>query len=81
MSPPAMNARKLRGAVLRFVRRRALAAAVGLALVAPAAWIEFSGRADVWWLNGLALVVGATGLALFWTGLVGIAPDWTDDRD
>jgi hypothetical protein len=74
-----MNLRKLRGAVLRFVRRRTLAALVGAALVAPAAWIEFSGRADAWWMDGLALVVGATGLALFWTGLVGVAPDWTDD--
>ncbi len=52
---------------------------VGAALVAPAAWVEFSGHVDAWWLEGLALVVGATGLALFWTGLVGVAPDWTDD--
>jgi hypothetical protein len=74
-----MTLRKLRGAVLRFVRRRVLAATVGIALVVPAGWIEFSGRADAWWLEGLALVVGATGLALFWTGLVGTAPDWTED--
>ena len=65
---------------MRFVRRRALAAIVGAALVAPAAWIEFSGRADAWWVDGLALVVGATGLALLWTGLVGVAPDWMDDE-
>ena len=26
-----------------------------------------------------ALVVGATGLALFWTGLTGPSPDWIDD--
>ncbi len=76
----SMSVRKLRGALLRFVRRRALAMAVGLALAAPAAWIEFSGHADAWWLEGLALVAGATGLALFWTGLVGVAPDWTEDR-
>ncbi len=74
-----MNLRKLRGAVLRFVRRRALASAVGAALAAPAAWIEFTGRAGAWWIDGLALVVGATGLALLWTGLVGVAPDWTED--
>ena len=75
-----MALRRLRGAVLRFVRRRALVAAVGTALVIPAAWVEFSGRADVWWLEGLALVIGATGLALLWTGLVGVAPDWRDDE-
>ena len=42
----------------------ALAMAVGLALALPAAWVEFSGRYDAWWVEGLALVVGATGLAL-----------------
>jgi len=74
-----MSLRKLRGWLLRFVRRRALAATAGAALVAPAAWIEFAGRGGAWWLDGLALVVGATGLALLWTGLVGVAPDWTED--
>ena len=65
--------------LLRLVRRRALAIAVGVALVAPAAWIEFSGRVDTWWAYGLALVLGATGLAILWTGLKGPAPDWIDD--
>lgn len=74
-----MALRKLRGVVLRFVRRRVLAMIVGAALVAPSAWIELTGRAGAWWIEGLALVVGATGLALFWTGLVGTAPDWTED--
>jgi len=63
---------------LRLARRRLLALTLGLALAIPAAWIELSGRGDAWWMDGLALVVGATGLALFWTGLVGIAPDWVD---
>jgi hypothetical protein len=74
-----MVLRRARGVLLRFVRRRALAILVGLALAAPSAWIEFSGRAGAWWIEGLALVVGATGLALIWTGLVGVAPDWTQD--
>ena len=42
------------------------------------AWVEFSGRYDAWWIDGLALVVGATGLAIFWTGLTGPSPDWID---
>jgi len=71
--------RRLRGAILRFVRRRALAMSVGAALVAPSAWLEFTGRVTAWWMDGLALVVGATGLALFWTGLVGVAPDWHEE--
>jgi hypothetical protein len=74
-----MSLRRVRGAVLRLVRRRALATAAGAMLVAPAAWLEFSGRADAWWLQGLVLVVGATGLAILWTGITGPAPDWLDD--
>jgi hypothetical protein len=73
-----MALRRVRGTILRLVRRRPLAILVGLALVLPAAWVEFSGRYDAWWLQGLALVVGATGLAIFWTGLTGASPDWVD---
>jgi hypothetical protein len=70
--------RRARGALLRLVRHRGTAMALGLALVAPAAWIEFAARDPAWWLEGLALVVGATGLALFWTGLTGASPDWVE---
>ena len=73
--------RRLRGALLRFVRRRPLAMATGAALATPAAWIELYGRSDAWWIEGLALVVGATGLAIFWTGLTGAAPDWVDNDE
>ena len=51
---------------------------LGLALAAPAAWVEFSGRYDAWWITGRALIVGATGLAIFWTGLTGPSPDWIE---
>jgi hypothetical protein len=74
-----MVLRRVRGTILRLVRRRGLAMAVGLALAVPAAWVEFSGRYEAWWMEGLALVVGATGLAIFWTGLTGASPDWVDD--
>jgi hypothetical protein len=73
-----MFLRRVRGFVLRLVRRRAAAMGVGLALIVPAAWVEFSGRYGAWWQDGLALVVGATGIAIFWTGLTGAAPDWVD---
>lgn len=76
--------RRLRGIVLRLVRRRPLAIVVGLALAGPAAWVEFSDRSaawDSWWVSGLALIVGATGLAIFWTGLTGTAPDWVDTEE
>jgi hypothetical protein len=51
---------------------------LGLALVAPAAWLEFGAHGLGWWAEGLALIVGATGLALFWTGLTGGSPDWVE---
>jgi hypothetical protein len=70
--------RRARGAVLRLVRHRALAMALGLLLAAPSAWLQFSGRASTWWVEGLCLVVGATGMALIWTGLTGVGPDWQE---
>ena len=70
--------RRARGLLLRFVRRRPAALAVGLALALPAAWLEFSGRIDAWWIEGLALVAGATGVALIWVALAGVSPDWIE---
>jgi hypothetical protein len=67
--------------LLRLVRRRRLAMAIGLALIVPAAWIEWSGRYEAWWVMGLALVVGGTGISIFWTGFTGPSPDWIDDDD
>ena len=64
--------------LLRLVRRRALSMAFGAALVGPAAWVEFGASSAPWWLQGLSLVAGATGLALFWTGLTGPSPDWLE---
>jgi len=70
--------RRVRGALLRLVRRRGVSIAVGLALVLPAAWVEFGGHSFSWFVEGSALVVGATGLALLWTGLTGLSPDWVE---
>ena len=72
--------RRLRGALLRLVRSRTWCAALGFALAAPAAWVQFSGGFGVWWVEGLSLVAGASGLALIWTGMVGLGPDWIDDE-
>ncbi len=70
--------RRIRGVVLRLARRRPLAIALGGVLAAPAVWIEWSGRFNAWWVQGLALIAGATGLALLWTGLTGVPPDWRE---
>ncbi|MQA30171.1 MAG: hypothetical protein GEU82_10070 [Luteitalea sp.] len=70
--------RRARGAMLRLVRRRTMAMTLGLALIAPAAVVEFGNYDVAWWGEGLALVVGATGIALFWTGLTGGSPDWVE---
>ena len=69
---------RLRGSLLRLVRRRALAMTLGAVLIAPAAWVEFVSPYDAWWADGLSLVVGATGIAIFWTGLTGGSPDWVE---
>ena len=70
--------RRARGALLRLVKRRALSMTIGTVLAVPAVWLEL-GRLDVpWWIEGLCLVVGATGLALLWTGLTGPSPDWIE---
>ncbi len=73
-----MSLRRTRGLLLRLTRHRLLAIAVGVALAAPAAWVEFSGVYDRWWTDGASLVAGATGFALIWTGLAGARPDWVD---
>jgi hypothetical protein len=56
-----MALRRARGALLRLVRRRPLAILVGIALAAPAVWAELFSSYDAWWVEGLALVFGATG--------------------
>jgi len=73
-----MIVRRARGAILRLVRRRFVAIAAGVALAAPAAWLEWSGTYATWWLDGVSLVLGATGVALIWTGMTGLKPDWTE---
>lgn len=75
------STRRARGAILRLVRRPRLATALGIVLAAPAAWVEFSGGDFTWWAQGLALVAGATGVALLWTGLAGLGPDWIDEEE
>jgi hypothetical protein len=72
-------ARRVRGFILRLVRRRAAATAAGLALAAPAAWLEVGRPIDAWWVDGLSLILGATGVALVWIGAVGVTPDWIDE--
>ena len=73
--------RRGRGLLLRFVRRRFPALVVGAALMIAAGWLELSGRYDGWWVDGAALVLGATGAAIVWTGLFGVRPDYVDPDD
>jgi hypothetical protein len=74
-----MSWRRARGVILRLIRRRPLAALVGLVLAVPAVWVEFFTQVDAWWVDGAALIAGATGIALLWTAVTGIVPDWIDE--
>ncbi|MEP7309242.1 MAG: hypothetical protein ABJA98_27375 [Acidobacteriota bacterium] len=76
-----MLLRRARGALLRLVRRRLVAIVVGVLLVVPAGWLELTGQYGGWWVDGLSLVLGATGAAVLWTGLTGARPDWIDGAD
>jgi hypothetical protein len=76
-----MGLGRARGAVLRLVRRRRAAVALGALMVAPTAWLQSSGAAPAWWIEGLAFVLGATGAAVIWAGLTGARPDWIDPGD
>ena len=74
-----MALRRIRGILLRLTRRRAAAIAVGAAFAAPAVWFKVGTHLDAWWIDGLSLILLATGLALIWTGVTGPSPDWVDD--
>jgi hypothetical protein len=74
-----MHLKRLRGSLLRLALRRPIAIALGLALVAPAAWLlaqDFPWETPV--TDGIGLVVGATGVALLLAGIGGRRPDWID---
>jgi len=75
-----MGLRRARGLLFRLVRRRTASIVVGLVMAVPAAWMELSGRFDAWWVEGFSLVLVATGIALIWSGLAGVKPDWIDDQ-
>ena len=71
--------RRARGALLRVAFDRRVAAATGLALVAPAAWLRLADYPWEGWLSdGLGLLCGATGVALVAFALGGRRPDWID---
>ena len=71
--------RRLRGALLRTVYARRAALAVGVVLVAAALWLWFG---DYGWetglTEGLALVLGATGVAFLVAGIQGRRGDWAE---
>ena len=73
--------KRLRGSLLRFVLRRPAAITLGLALIAPAAWLLLQ---DLPWespvTDGLGLILGATGVAFLLAGIGGRRPDWIDEE-
>ena len=70
--------RRVRGMLLRLVRHRGRSALFGILLVVPSVWVEFIARGLPAWSEGVALVCGGVGIALIWTAVTGVSPDWTD---
>ena len=74
-----MSLKRLRGSLLRFLLKRPAAIALGLVLTLPAAWLLVE---DLPWespvTDGLALIVGATGVAFLFAGIGGRRPDWIE---
>jgi hypothetical protein len=71
--------KRLRGALLRTVYARRAALAIGVALVAAAAWLWFGDYGSETALTeGLALILGATGVAFVVAGLQGRRGDWAE---
>ncbi len=71
--------RRARGALLRLIRNRPLALALGLALAAPG-WllIAYDFSWETWLTDGVSLVLLATGLALAVSAISGRKADWID---
>jgi hypothetical protein len=71
--------KRARGWILRLVLKRPVAIVLGLALVAPSAWLLMQ---DLPWetpvTDGLGLIFGATGVAFLAAGIGGRRPDWID---
>ena len=71
--------KRARGWLLRVVLKRPVAIALGVALVAPSAWLLMQ---DLPWetplTDGLGLIFGATGVAFLAAGIGGRRPDWID---
>ena len=74
-----MRWKRLRGALLRLVLNRSAAVALGLTLLLPAGWLlanDFAWETPA--TDGLGLILGATGAALFFAGIGGRRPDWEE---
>jgi hypothetical protein len=55
---------------------------LGSVMTGPVLWLWWADYAwEGWFTDGLALVVGATGLALLLAGLGGRRPDWIEPEE
>ena len=71
--------RRARGWLLRAVLKRTTAIVFGTFLSVPALWLWWGDYFwERWYTDGLALVLGATGIALILAGIGGRRPDWLE---
>ena len=64
---------------MRAVLKRTTAIVLGVILSLPAVWLGWRDYSwETWFTDGLALVAGATGVALVLGGIAGRRPDWIE---
>ena len=79
---PTASLRRARGALLRLVYSRPLAAILGGTLTAAfitLRLVEFEWETS--WSDGFGLVIGATGVAILLAAIGGRRPDWVDPSE
>lgn len=64
---------------MRAVLNRTRAVLIGAMLSLPAVWLWWKDYSwETWSTDGLALIAGATGIALILAGIGGRKPDWIE---
>ena len=74
--------KRARGWLLRLVLKRTIVIMLGMMHSLPAAWLWWGDYSwEAWYTESLALMCGATGIALILAGIGGRRPDWIEPNE